>query len=801
MACAPGNGVHPVIPPIPPIEHLLGISPSGQVKGKQKCRDQVGRFLIGVFRKRAPGIYQLEEGASFDDGMRRAVHGDIEQAAHALEQGTLPAEFTGETLPAPNHFRRLAHKAIYDLIDYGHSRGLWAHPPWEAYLAIPKVPRKPSRRTARRIEHAHKMRDALNTKLVDELPTNEKCVSGLILLSSALNGALITPFFLTQVVHPEITPLKYRNFVWLDLSTTKDISDKSQYVRRWLPDPVSLHLLNRWQRRINYRHHPPKTDAALEAACAWLGVRTITLQQLAAMAGALWASHLPAWMITYLLDPSWGQSLPHDAWTRLITGKRLQIKSQACKPDSMHEISSRSDDAMLSEQRTPAFDGPTLKRAVRELERCLRSTRKAVLRPAEITERLDVWHKTFGGLGGWVTLLSAWVRATKFASVRPKKGAQQVGITPSTMLRYLVGFGQPFIVQFRELPPSAAREEPEAVEACMTRLSHALAGQKRVDLAKLGLTQFLRFVSIQGGPTIRLNDDMRNLMSEVRIKCNFLTPGEYERALAILSSMLPAESYLSMRARVMTTLYFRLGLRRKECSDLQLGDLHIESIDGHIKGRLDIRDNAFSRKKSRSSIRCIPLELFLSRTELEFLLEYQSTARSLNGRAKFRPITDALFADVGNLQLPPEAGGTVNLILHAIRESSGDGRLVIHSLRHSAASLTLIRACGDAHIDLHEQIPEFRKVQSGLIAPLARHATQRKHDDPSSLYILSALLGHLDPTVSMKHYVHTAELVVWPTVHDASKLPAPMEAKLRGISAKSVARGRERHHQRRKNTA
>lgn len=207
-------------------------------------------------------------------------------------------------------------------------------------------------------------------------------------------------------------------------------------------------------------------------------------------------------------------------------------------------------------------------------------------------------------------------------------------------------------------------------------------------------------------------------------------------------------------ARLVFMLAFRLGMRRMEIMLLRLCDLH-------CKGPPDIlvRPHAGRRLKSLSSKRRLPLAALLDADELERLLKW--AGRRTNEEV-LQSNSEYLFVLPAKEHIPIER--TVDLIHEAMRVVSGDDDLHLHHLRHSFASWTYLKLRIESHPSLldafkhlpltHQYLRDAHSLRQNLL-PGNSIPTR------SAAYCVSRLLGHSGPNVSMNHYIHFSDLLVY----------------------------------------
>ena len=209
-------------------------------------------------------------------------------------------------------------------------------------------------------------------------------------------------------------------------------------------------------------------------------------------------------------------------------------------------------------------------------------------------------------------------------------------------------------------------------------------------------------------------------------------------------------------------LIFRLGLRRSEAFKLLLADFHMDGSPVLL-----VRPHAERRLKTHNSKRSIPLRPFLSYEEMRFLNDFLTRRINQEKADPFSPYVFALHKQKREL-ISVET--TTDLIHECLREVTNDQTLHLHHLRHSFGTWTYLKLRATDH-------PFLREVFSHLphtYMYLRKGSRLRIELLGSSIppvrgyaFAVARLLGHSGPNVSMQHYLHCSDLVVWAdTVRD-----------------------------------
>lgn len=758
-------------------EHLigdwLGIRDEHHARPAEQRRSVLGRAVLEILTRHAPQVAALTPDATWDKqseaSVRRAI-GD---------------QFRDDAT------RRDASNAVAHVIECGKFAGLWGHTPWSQLAIAPLAGSRARRADIPRIRDADRRRHAL----IEAMPrllasTDPQVLCGAVLVSAALLSALVLPALLEQLVARPL-PLRVRDDVaWIDMRLGT-AERPWRAVRRFIPDPVTRQLMAHAIASLD--NHAPQSTVhdALDAICHYMKWNPLTLEQLAWSARAWWATRLPSWMVEYNISPPIAPSLPATAWQRLLTGRPLARCEAPAAPDHDSTDINRGTGLGISTTAPASLDGFAQVRAVRALMRTLRVARgEKKLSHRELARRLGAWDALHMSLGGWVALMGAWTRDATIhrpgGAFRRGPGARAPGV-----LRYLEGFALRLVENFRDFPPQLASEDVDETADRMECLRASLESLNSCSVARTGLVHFLRFVAHSDGPDVHMASEWNIVTSPWEANANILTFCEFDRLRAWLARRVTPDSYPHGRLQMMAVISFRTGLRWEELQTLRLSDVTV--ADSPAQGsEIWIRATAHAHRKNRQSHRKIPLELFLSATEQHEFHDFVLLATTLHGHS--RPGTDYLFADPSAPDLPPAPDGTHDVIQRGMRAVSGDPTVVFHHLRHAAATLTLLRLWTDDNHAALGWITGYRDHVGALDPdePLACAATGRGVHDASRLYVLSELLGHVDPTTTMRCYVHLADVVVAREVARHLVLPGAIEAAIEGVKTASIRRRRYR---------
>lgn len=774
---------------------LNSVPESATESGRRKMQ----RRLVDAFSQHAPGVLALEPGASWSPLTEAMI------VSASLDPNPLPTDV------------RWVRRAIARLLDRGRQLGRWQ---WTGSAPLPQ-PKQERDRFAlvdrADVELAAQRRDQLLTKLDSVLTCGDRRVlKGALIVAAADQSAVLVPELLERIPNLFTTsdrPVRSSgDMAWINLplggadtegkkKTSKRAAWKN--ARRWILDDVSIRLATALT--LLPHNAQASADVCLKAFAAHVDLPAVSVAALCRTARARWALLLDEASFRYATTMVLGPSLPDHVFAAFLDSTRRRIAAGlqplqgagAAEMDALADLLTHDDaheardDPGMQVEMAPlaAVDLPRQLEAAAALKRVFGKfvgDNKPRPKLDQLRRRLEVWNRDHRKVGGWVVLMADWARSAIDSSYLPctARPAEWTSVH-----RYLTGFAVPFLSRLAHVAPDrlkeASEDELDAFADGFELLRDQLARRGGASTDKEGLRQFLRFVRAVGGPQVHLDSSWRIVVSACEADANILTEREYTKVLAALDKKGPANTYPVARARVMTILAYRLGLRWEELQTRRLDDIKL--IDGHAT--LWVRRNPYFRGKTRASIRKIPIELLMTPQELQEVTRFAEFAQGL---APARTPDHFLFADSYDLTRPPATTMTHDWIVAAMRHETGDPTLVFHHLRHSAATHLFVRLMIASPPPW--SIADWQRTR-GTGPDWAQFAcglTGRTPTDASRLFVVSKLLGHSEPTTTMRYYVHLADLALAMAVHRERVGPAADVARREGIKRNSVYRARSR---------
>jgi len=254
------------------------------------------------------------------------------------------------------------------------------------------------------------------------------------------------------------------------------------------------------------------------------------------------------------------------------------------------------------------------------------------------------------------------------------------------------------------------------------------------------------------------------------VDANILMPWEYETATAFLTQSNEMTGLTEIQRKavyVALILGFRCGFRRSELHYLKIQDFEWDLLKYDtipewatiLISYSEVRD-----LKSISAHRRLPIGLLLNKEELYVLNDYCRLRLDLTleesdflfyfGQRDHLMDRSAQVVDQDQLFTP---------LTTLLQRITGDDTFRFHHLRHSFATWLFWYWTADIHKFSHP-IPTLRRHRLFDHLFAAReYLIHRAPDLPSrkTLHLISAIIGHSGPSITLFHYIHSAIWCVW----------------------------------------
>jgi integrase len=460
----------------------------------------------------------------------------------------------------------------------------------------------------------------------------------------------------------------------------------------------------------------------------------------------------------------------------------------------------------------PALDGDAVGALATVFGKCANDAKDA--EGAELlSKRLENWYYENAARGEWVQLFGMWAEASIHdvkhvhgvptdadapagyaVQMQPPSGLK--ALTPTSVSRYVTALARRWLLCMDGFTPADAVADPEAFVERVGRLEFASADVTARSPVFAAVQRFLRFFHAQGGPHVAYRGRQLPTLARSQPDANLLAPWEYTLLLSHLGD--PEGSFDVARCRAAAILAWRLGPRIGEIEHLQFADLQM-TPEVVPRGVLHTQPNRFHQGKTRNARRRLALEEFLTPDERIEAARFLERPRHVTGIR--RKSTDFVFASPAAPDVPPSSAELHDPIQAGMRAVSGDGSLVFHHLRHSAANFVFWRLfMEDGGLLASSWFVGGTIVEStalGIDAGAYMDAlTRRRAADPSRLYVLSRVLGHLGPGTALASYVHLVEFVLARYTAEGEGLDRRQVAAINGVSHRSQRKQDYRAHRR-----
>jgi len=655
-----------------------------------------------------------------------------------------------------------------------------------------------------------------------------------IVFSAIVDGGLLCRSLVRQLPEAMTVALAAtETYLWIDFAMpTRNPGERTAY-RRWFPDPVTACLMLRWRLqgyawpaepvgRIErllerYLKHlgvsftftsDTAADKASEKVCLvtfagtedrFLDTRprfrqTSPIEFLLDAAETRLRTLVPGVLVDFASSLNAGTSLPPSVWWRSILDQRLAnepeknvAQNQIVDSGILEEVESWPD----STQWQPTLGRLSVQGALaRELHQCF-GKNKNYVRPAQALAALDRFEeRARGEVGPLLHALSRWARWCLTA--------RQVGkgnLRARSIKRYLISIGTRLIEQGGNLQPR--HMSADEFLKLYDQVAGSIHSAKERTYARDRIVEFHQYLMASfDAPPLEWDRQVIERDKRSLPDANILSESEFKRIVQILESWVDDERLQEMLVLV-TTVAFRLGLRRDEIAGLELASLQGASESGAtprtVRPQLWVHTTSLSSVKSTSSTRRLPLALLLQEEELERLFAWAARRHREEGTSDHPHAL--LFCDPGQAREKIGDKGVFKLITAALRFATGDLSLRFHHLRHSFVTLLIARLLGVFIGCAGESgLPRSWRATDTLEGGrLLKRLLRAEYPVRQAVYLVSALAGHLDPQETTQTYSHGLDWILGRYLaYDTRRVSLKVVATLEGRSYGAVAVHRQR---------
>jgi len=237
---------------------------------------------------------------------------------------------------------------------------------------------------------------------------------------------------------------------------------------------------------------------------------------------------------------------------------------------------------------------------------------------------------------------------------------------------------------------------------------------------------------------------------------------------------------------LVVVLGFRCGLRASEALKLRVKDICMSDV----MPEMFIRHHASRKLKTANAVRKIPLKVCLEEDELSALKSWLQMRHVEVQERKNSP----LFTAKKSSKKPIWGPGVFRAINLVMREVTGDQTVHFHHFRHSFANWMLIKMMASDFPELRDsKIVQEQGITVDKQFTLALSGNE--YAGSKMLYVLSRLMGHSSPDVTIARYVHLLDFILAQGLQRVSpELEYNAALKIFGISFSTLYRRDDHNH-------
>lgn len=610
-------------------------------------------------------------------------------------------------------------------------------------------------------------------------PVREKRLAE-ILVSAIVFGAQTSSRFLDELSYG--SPLRV-NIVQGILSV--DIKgEEASPIRRWMPDIMSEALVLGYHKlRLGLDEYPLPQESikqhllALLQAISAPGAKSKSrksssiskiLQPLCSLFRHSWRMQLPGVVRAYAEGEHYCASSPMSNWMRIITGKRGALPSKGSPP-----IRIKTFGEAISIARVPS-EISNRKRAQEswsELTGCLghsvtdspeseenkegiKVTRNSHVASARsnakkrVIERkvADFMERNLIDIPPITGLVAAWI-----LNMCRHGTAHTAMIRANSIVSYARTVG-PLLIEIACEADYLALPDYE-IEG-IYRIVLETSPRKNRGYLAARIREFHGFlVDAYAVPRLDwsevIDDD---LMEADAVDAGIVSTNEYRRALHILLNATGSSEWDRLARASMLFFIYRFGLRIGEAFRLTISDVLLRKHEMVIY----VRNSIYGETKSENGIRQIPLVGAISEDEWNLVNRWLAHGNEFaEGDA-----LALLFPAQLKQRTAVDRSMTTRAIVEALRLVCGDNQVRLRHLRHTCATRLFLAM-------LYEEIPrgvagEIYRALWEDVSPRAIRSVLVGYENVSrrGLYAMAVFMGHGSPNVTLRHYVHLADIVL-----------------------------------------
>lgn len=642
----------------------------------------------------------------------------------------------------------------------------------------------------------------LESLSLDNLPSN--VLLGRLLYCAVRHGGLVNRAFLNSFMKSlhqnELTSCD--GLAWFELSGTANEKHS------WFPDSLSLLLIKQWFSVSDVIEEINLPEYYILQFWHYFGFGSENKLNLSWFFRVI-ISRLSLSLTPFSLDILSGKQLnlslkmlPH---LRLITQKtptlpvgEIIIDSPAAEPARVDHFGDKTKAISFEQsEKLLLWTKFLLKNYKKELRSSSTQSDQSSVYTLVAREIRTKLESDFELITPVLRLLVAW---THNRLTKSRSGVWSLKLKPSTLLSYLSSIAKPLQTYFGYRDPvNASAEEFEHIYLLIIDAGKNIAVKAR--RARI-LRDFHCFLEIEQNvkPCYLFQEfiaqgikDKANL-----VDANILMPWEYEAALSFLlqpQELTGLSEVQSKAVLVALILGFRCGLRRSELLFTKLDNFEWElsRFNGVPDwGALFITYSEERDLKSISSQRRLPIGLLLNKKERDILYGYLVVRLAFGVKDSeflfFFGEKTPFLSRSAQVVHPDHLFLPLTKLLQRV---TGDNSFRYHHLRHSFATWLFWYWTADIH-KFHHPIPSLKRNQSFEHLITARESLLHREATLASrktLHLISSLIGHSGPSITLYHYIHSASWVIWSDFsQQIPEVTDQVKASLAGVSARTLYR-------------
>lgn len=545
--------------------------------------------------------------------------------------------------------------------------------------------------------------------------------AGQLLASAVFNGALLDRLCWRRWLEGALSDTALADdLAWVEIEPLNaDANGPDSQPRRWFADPITRLLLAHWHNDgIRTRLRDPE-----RCLMSYFGTTNVEPGNLLLRHARLhWQLRIPPLLVAHALGEHRAVPVSGNDWRRLMNMDFNPAKEP-------YSATSNDESAPKSYNQPIRF----LLNVLTKQKNSSAGKSLAAIRLSRLKSSCAPKSLAF--------ILAEWC----ISMLKHPRGRQGTGYAPSTVAGYLVSLHRD-VFETGDAPMSWSFNRLE--ECYDTKLSVIENGNQRNKTLN-AIQHFHRYLCTRRGELNSLPEHLHQYRVEGRASANLIAPCEFKRALALCTRI---------EQKLCLILSFRAGLRLSETLGLTVFDFHIQGA----RCDLIVTPNSHRKLKTLTSRRIIPLDLLLEANELKLLRDWLATRRAAALATRARGLLVGPLDAAQPLRERVEVKKLDQILFYATKTA-----LTVHHLRHSFASymLATMSLPDDSSMiavpqQLQSAVSLDRKVKLAdrLLGPekLGQHA----------LHAVSALLGHIISTTTLRWYTHLLDLSL---VHHVSR--------------------------------